>query len=127
MKILIVDDSPTMRRILANCVRELGDVEVIQAGDGQEALERLYEAGGVDLLLTDWRMPRMNGLELIRQVARSEAHRDTPIIVVTVEAEKQKVVQAFRAGARAYVVKPFEPEVLLEKIDQVFRGPRPQG
>ncbi len=119
MKILVVDDSTTMRRILKNCLKSLGDNEVLEAGDGAEGMEELQKAGGVDLILTDWNMPNVNGLEFIQNVQKSE-FKSAPIIMVTTEAEKPKVVTALKAGAKNYVVKPFTPEVIKEKINQVI-------
>ena len=118
MKILVVDDSSTMRRIVTNCLRSCGDHEIVEAEDGGDAMEKLTKENGVDLILTDWNMPNVNGLQFIQQVMASP-FKGVPIIMVTTEAEKSKVVEALRAGAKNYVVKPFTPDVLKEKINQV--------
>jgi two-component system chemotaxis response regulator CheY len=121
MKVLVVDDSSTMRRIIGNCLRSGGEHEIFEAEDGAEAMARLQEMEQADLILTDWNMPNVNGLEFIKQVMESP-YKSIPIIMVTTEAEKAKVVEALRAGAKNYVVKPFTPEVLKEKIAQVTGG-----
>lgn len=119
MKILVVDDSSTMRRIITNCLKGLGENEIIEAEDGNVGMTKLSENQGFDLILTDWNMPNMNGLEFIKSVQGSD-HKSVPIIMVTTEAEKAKVVEALKAGAKNYVVKPFTPEVIKEKIKQVL-------
>ena len=121
MKVLVVDDSTTMRRIVANCLRGIGITDVVEAENGAQAFKKLQEVDGINLILTDWNMPNVNGLQFIQQVMASN-YRNIPIIMVTTEAEKLKVVEALRAGAKNYVVKPFTPEVLQEKIKQVTGG-----
>ena len=119
MRILVVDDSSTMRRIVGNCLKGLGQHEIHEACDGAEGMAKLNAIQGADLILTDWNMPNVNGLEFIKNVKNS-AFKDVPIIMVTTEAEKVKVVEALKAGARNYVVKPFTPEVIQEKIRQTL-------
>lgn len=121
MRILVVDDSSTMRRIIGNCLKSMGDNEVFEAGDGVEGMTKLEELKGVDLILTDWNMPNMNGLQFIQSV-KASSYGATPMIMVTTEAEKTKVVEALKAGAKNYVVKPFTPQVIQEKIKQVVGG-----
>lgn len=115
MKILVVDDSSTMRRIIANTLKGIGQEDVIEAGDGVEGLAQLQANSDVQLILTDWNMPNMNGLDFLTKVR--EDNKDIPILMVTTEAEKQNVVTAIKAGANNYIVKPFTPEVLKEKLD----------
>lgn len=121
MRILIVDDSSTMRRIIGNCLKGMGNHEIHEANDGVEGMSKLGELKGVDLILTDWNMPNMNGLQFIQAVKASQ-YGSTPMIMVTTEAEKTKVVEALKAGAKNYVVKPFTPQVIQEKIKQVIGG-----
>ncbi|MBN1422013.1 MAG: response regulator [Planctomycetes bacterium] len=127
MRVVIVDDSPTMRRIMGNCLAQLGDLEIFEAGDGREGLDLLERIGPVDLVLADWRMPELDGLELAKAVSRSETLGRTPVVLVTVESEKAKVVEALRAGARGYVVKPFTPDILLRKVSRVLDEARGEG
>lgn len=113
MKILVVDDSSTMRRIITNTLKTIGQEDVVQAGDGLEALQALKDNPDVSLILTDWNMPNMNGLDFLTKVRETSK---TPTIMITTEAEKQNVVTAIKAGANNYIVKPFTPEVLSEKL-----------
>ena len=115
MKILVVDDSLTMRKIIKNCLAKMGEKDVIEASDGVEALKQL-ENNQIDLILTDWNMPNMNGLEFLIKVRENEKYKNIPVIMVTTEAEKSSVIEAIKAGANNYVVKPFTPKVLEEKI-----------
>ena len=121
MKVLVVDDSRTMRRIISNCLSGAGYDEVVEAEDGAQGMEVLTATGGVDLILTDWNMPNVDGLEFLKLVMDSP-FKSVPVIMVTTEAEKDRVVQALRAGARNYVVKPFTSEVLEGKIRQTMRA-----
>ena len=122
MKILLVDDSRTMRNIQKKTLEALGPgVEFSEAGDGLEALTVLASAksgGGFDLVMVDWNMPNMNGLELITKIR--ETDKRTPLIMATTEAEKQRVLDAIRAGVNNYVVKPFTPDALLSKVQQTL-------
>ena len=120
MKILVVDDSSTMRRILINTIHTLGSHDIVEAENGADALAKLQESNGADLILTDWNMPVMNGLEFLKQVMAGP-YKGVPVIFVTTESEKCKVVEALRNGARNYVVKPFTPEILKEKIKQALQ------
>ncbi len=114
MKILVVDDSSTMRRIITNTLKAIGQEDVIDAGDGVEGLAAIENNPDVALILTDWNMPNMNGLDFLTKVR--ESNKDIPILMVTTEAEKQSVVTAIKAGANNYIVKPFTPDVLQEKL-----------
>ncbi|MGM0519206.1 MAG: response regulator [Campylobacterota bacterium] len=122
MKILIVDDSSTMRRIIGNVVQQLGfskeDFE--EAEDGVKAWKLLGESQ-FDVILTDWNMPNMNGLELVKKVRAEGSHQKTPIIMITTEGGKGEVITALKAGVNNYIVKPFNAEILKEKLDGVLK------
>ena len=115
MKILTIDDSATMRRIIINILSRIGYRDVIQADNGRKGLE-LLDQEGADVIITDWNMPEMSGLEFVRQV-RAGVHAKTPILMVTTNAVKEDIVEALQAGVNNYVVKPFTPETLKEKIE----------
>jgi two-component system, chemotaxis family, chemotaxis protein CheY len=119
MKVLIVDDFSTMRRIIKNLLRELGFTNSIEADDGATALP-ILKSGGVDFLITDWNMPNMPGIELLRQVRSDDALKHIPVMMVTAEASREQIVQAAGAGVNGYIVKPFTAQVLQEKIEQIF-------
>ncbi len=114
MKILVVDDSSTMRRIISNTLKTLGEHTIIEAADGIEAMAAFKDNPDTGLILSDWNMPNMNGYDFLLKFR--EANREVPVVMVTTEAEKQNVVTAIKAGANNYVVKPFTPEVLKEKV-----------
>lgn len=118
-KILVVDDSSTMRRIITNTLKSIGQETTVEAGDGIEGLAQLKANPDVTLVLTDWNMPNMNGLDFLTKV-RAE-NKTLPIIMITTEAEKQNVVTAIKAGANNYIVKPFTPEVLKEKLGDFLK------
>ncbi len=120
MNILLVDDSRTMRNIQKRTLAALGDVQFAEAGDGTEALAVLASppAGGFGLILIDWNMPNMDGLTLAIRIRQTD--KATPLIMVTTEAEKQRVIDAIKAGVNNYVIKPFTPEALMEKIRQTL-------
>lgn len=118
MRILLVDDSSTMRRIQKNTLEKLGHTDIVEAGDGADALRRLSE-GKFDLILMDWNMPNLNGIEALRKIKADPALKSTPVIMVTSESEKTRIVEAIQAGAANYVVKPFNPETLQDKIHAV--------
>jgi len=118
MKILAVDDSATMRRIIKNQLKQAGYEEVDEAGNGREALTMLAQAH-YDLLITDWNMPEMNGLDLVKEVRRIDASKAMPILMVTTVAGKEDIVTALKAGVNNYMVKPFDTATLRAKIAQV--------
>jgi two-component system chemotaxis response regulator CheY len=122
MKILAVDDSVTMRRIIKNQLKQAGYEEVDEAGNGREALTMLGLAH-YDLLITDWNMPEMNGLDLVKEVRRTDASKTMPILMVTTVAGKEDIVTALKAGVNNYMVKPFDTATLRAKIAQVV-GPK---
>jgi len=120
MKFLVVDDSPTMRRIVCNALREIGYTDVIEAGDGVDALEKL-EQETVDFVITDWNMPNMNGLELTRAIRNHNRLNNLPILMVTTRGMKEDVIAAMQARVNNYIVKPFTPEVLRDKINLILK------
>jgi len=124
MKILLVDDSRTMRNIQKSVLKILDAVSFIEAGDGVEALTAVTsEASGFDLMLVDWNMPNMDGLTFVHSVRGSD--KSTPIIMVTTEAEKSRIIEAIKAGANNYVIKPFTPDALLERVRQTLAKRKP--
>ena len=121
MRILVVDDSSTMRRIITNTLNKLGHHDVVEASNGREGLERLT-GGGVDMIITDWNMPEMSGIDFIRELRGSEAASRIPVLMVTTNAAKDDIVVALKAGVNNYVVKPFSPETMKEKIEALLAG-----
>jgi two-component system chemotaxis response regulator CheY len=121
MKFLIVDDSPTMLRIIRNALNEIGYDDVEEAEDGQEALEVL-ESTSPDFLITDWNMPKMNGVDLAKNVRGHPQYGRIPILMITTRGMKEDVKTAMKADVNNYIVKPFEPEVLDEKIDHCLEA-----
>lgn len=115
MKVLVVDDSSTMRKIILRSLAAVGVPTAVEAGDGAEALAR-FQQEPFDLVLTDWNMPQMSGLELIQAIRQT--NRETPIIMITTEAEKSRVVSAIQAGCNDYLVKPFTADTLREKLSK---------
>jgi len=119
MKILIVDDFSTMRRIIKNLLRDLGFTNTSEADDGQTALPMLQQ-GNFDFLITDWNMPGMEGIELLKRVRADENLKSMPVLLVTAEAKKEQIVEAAQAGVNGYIVKPFTAGTLKEKIEKIF-------
>ena len=119
MKILIVDDFSTMRRIIKNLLRDLGFNNTTEADDGATAWPML-RTGGFDFLVTDWNMPQMDGLTLLKSVRADEHLSALPVLLVTAEAKKEQIVEAAQSGVNGYIVKPFTANTLKEKIDKVF-------
>jgi two-component system chemotaxis response regulator CheY len=119
IKILVVDDFSTMRRIIKNLLRDLGFTNVIEADDGKTALPILQQ-GGIQFLVTDWNMPGMTGIDLVRTVRADPNLSSIPILMVTAEAKREQIIAAAQAGVNGYVVKPFTAAVLKEKIDKIF-------
>ncbi len=119
MKILVVDDFSTMRRIVKNLLRDLGFNNVVEADDGNTALPVL-KSGGIDFLVTDWNMPGMEGIDLVKAVRADENLKSMPILMVTAEAKREQIVVAAQAGVNGYIVKPFTAATLKEKIDKIF-------
>lgn len=119
MKILIVDDFSTMRRIIKNLLRDLGFNNTAEADDGATALPML-QAGNFDFLVTDWNMPNMTGLELLEAVRADAKLQSLPVLMVTAEAKREQIVMAAQAGVNGYIVKPFTAATLKEKIEKIF-------
>lgn len=119
MKILVVDDFSTMRRIIKNLLRDLGFSNADEADDGNSALPML-QTGKYDFLVTDWNMPGMTGIELLQHVRADENLKTLPVLMVTAEAKRDQIVAAAQAGVNGYVVKPFTAAVLKEKIEKIF-------
>jgi two-component system chemotaxis response regulator CheY len=119
MRFLVVDDSSTMRRIIINTLNKLGYQDVVEAANGREGIDRVSE-GPVDLIITDWNMPEMNGIEFVRSLRAMEGKQQLPVLMVTTNAAKEDIVEALRAGVTNYVVKPFTPDTIREKIEAVM-------
>jgi len=115
MRALVVDDSRTVRIIVGNILREIG-IEVVEAGNGLEALEQIRRDPEVDLMLLDWNMPEMNGFDLLRAVRAQRAYDGLRILMVTSESQGDQVVKALNAGANEYLMKPFNKDVLVAKL-----------
>ncbi len=120
MKLLVVDDSSTMRRIIKNTLSRLGYEDVLEGEDGLQGWIALNENPDTGMLITDWNMPEMNGLELVKKVRSDARFVDLPIIMVTTEGGKAEVITALKAGVNNYIVKPFTPQVLKEKLAAVL-------
>lgn len=121
MRALVIDDSRAVRRIIGNIMKELG-YEIIEAGDGLEGLAQLEAHGLQDIVLVDWNMPEMNGLEFIKAARAIPAYYDMPIMMVTTETEMDNIGQAFVAGVNEYVMKPFDKSIILEKLQLLGIG-----
>lgn len=119
MKILIVDDFSTMRRIIKNLLRDLGFNNTVEADDGQTALP-ILQAGGIDFLVTDWNMPGMQGIDLLKKVRADAKLSSMPVLMVTAEQKREQIIEAAQAGVNGYIVKPFTAATLKEKIDKIF-------
>ncbi|EEF79555.1 chemotaxis response regulator CheY [Methylophaga thiooxydans] len=119
MKILIVDDFSTMRRIIKNLLRDLGFNNTLEADDGITALP-ILEAGGIDFLITDWNMPGMQGIDLLKTVRADEKLATLPVLMVTAETKREQIIEAAQAGVNGYIVKPFTAATLKEKIEKIF-------
>lgn len=119
MKILIVDDFSTMRRIVKNLLRDLGFNNTSEADDGATALPMLQN-GKFDFLVTDWNMPGMTGIDLLKAVRADDSLSSLPVLMVTAEAKREQIIEAAQAGVNGYVVKPFTAAVLKEKIEKIF-------
>lgn len=119
IKILVVDDFSTMRRIIKNLLRDLGLNNVQEADDGQTALP-ILKTGQIEFLITDWNMPGMTGIDLLKEVRADPNLSHLPVLMVTAEAKREQIIAAAQAGVNGYVVKPFTAAVLKEKIDKIF-------
>lgn len=122
MKLSVVDDSSTMRRIIKNTLERLGHTDILEAEHGVEAWDLLSQNDDVKVVITDWNMPEMNGLELVKKIRAEQKYEDMPIIMVTTEGGKAEVITALKSGVNNYIVKPFTPQVLKEKLEDVLGG-----
>jgi two-component system chemotaxis response regulator CheY len=120
IRFLVVDDSPTMRRIVINALKNIGYTEIVEAEDGKDALAKLY-AEKIDFIITDWNMPNMSGLELTKAVRSDPNFANIPILMVTTRGMKEDVLEALQARVNNYIIKPFTPQILKEKIDQILK------
>lgn len=120
MKILVVDDSSTMRRIIKNTLIRLGHTELFEGADGKEGYEKLQKHPEIEMVVTDWNMPEMNGLELVKKIRANQKYVNLPIIMITTEGGKMEVITALKAGVNNYIVKPFTPDVLKSKLSEVL-------
>jgi two-component system chemotaxis response regulator CheY len=119
LKFLVVDDFSTMRRIVRNLLKELGFTNVDEAEDGVIALQKLKN-GNIDFVITDWNMPNMTGIELLKNIRADAALKGLPVLMITAEAKKENIIAAAQSGASGYIVKPFTAAVLEEKLNKIF-------
>ena len=126
LRFLVVDDFSTMRRIVRNLLKELGFTNVEEAEDGVDALQRLRDAR-FDFVISDWNMPNMTGIELLRQVRADASLRNLPLLMITAEAKKENIIEAAQAGASGYIVKPFTAATLDEKLNKIFLSMQKSG
>jgi len=119
MRILVVDDFSTMRRIIKNILRQLGFSNIVEADDGTTAWEVLNK-DKIDFIVSDWNMPKMTGIELLRKVRASEEFADLPFLMVTAEAQQENIIEAVQAKVSNYIVKPFTADTLQKKIEKIF-------
>ncbi len=121
MKVLIVDDFATMRRILRNILKQIGFTNIAEADDGSSALKELKKKK-YDLILSDWNMPEMPGIDLLNAIRADDELKGIPFVMITAEAQKDNIIGAVKAGVNSYVVKPFTAETISEKLKKVFGG-----
>jgi two-component system chemotaxis response regulator CheY len=119
MRILVVDDFSVMRRILKSYLRNLGFSDIQESENGKDALNRL-QSGGFDLIITDWNMPVMTGLELLKEVRATEKLAHIPVLMVTAESKREQIIAAAQAGVNGYVIKPFNELTLRDKLNKIF-------
>lgn len=120
MNVLVVDDAATMRRIVRGLLRELGLKNIREAEDGAVALESL-KTQKADLVVSDWSMPNMTGIELLREIRADDGLKDIPVLMVTAESKKENIMEAVQAGVNNYIVKPFNSQTLEEKLSKIFK------
>ncbi len=120
IKILVVDDMSTMRRIIRTILNQLGYSNIEEAENGKQALAKLKKEK-FDFVVTDWNMPEMDGLSLVKAIRSDQELKHIPVLMVTAEAKKENVMEALKAGVNNYIVKPFTPEVLKEKMEKIFK------
>jgi two-component system, chemotaxis family, chemotaxis protein CheY len=120
LKFLVVDDFSTMRRIVRNLLKELGYTNVDEAEDGVVALQKLRSGANFQFVVTDWNMPNMTGIELLKQIRSDPGLKHLPVLMITAEAKKENIVEAAQSGASGYIVKPFTAGTLEEKLNKIF-------
>ena len=119
MKVLVVDDFATMRRIVKNILKQIGFTNIMEAEDGKSALNML-QSDKFDLIMCDWNMPEMPGIELLGKVRADEQLKGIPFVMVTAEAQKENIIEAVKAGVNSYIVKPFTAEIVEQKLKKLF-------
>ncbi len=119
IKFLVVDDFATMRKVVRNVLRELGFSNFEEAEDGEKAL-RALNSGHFDFVVSDWNMPNMQGIDLLRAIRSTPSLQHIPVLLVTAEAKRENILEAAQAGVNGYIVKPFTPETMREKLDAIF-------
>ena len=122
MKFLVVDDFSTMRRIIRNLLKELGFTNVLEAEDGVDALQKLQNDDTFEFVVSDWNMPNMTGIDLLRNIRADAKLKHLPVLMVTAEAKRENIIEAAQAGASGYVVKPFTAATLNEKLSKIFQN-----
>ena len=120
LNVLVVDDFNTMRRIVKNCLKQLGFDNIAEAEDGEAALTKLRE-GSFQLIISDWNMPKMMGIDLLRAVRADNKLKGIPFLMVTAEAQKENVIEAAKAGVSNYIIKPFTPDQVQTKLEAIFK------
>ncbi len=118
-RILFVEDSPTMRRIIANSLQKLGVAVAVDAENGVDALEKI-QSQEFDMVLTDWNMPEMNGKELVEHIRKMDKYKNLPILMITTRGMEEDVMTAIKTGVNGYIVKPFTPDILKKKMLEIF-------
>lgn len=121
MKVLVVDDFPTMRRIVKTLLKQNGFTNFIEAEDGEDAYETLKKNPDIEFIVSDWNMPKMTGIELLKTVRADPKFKHLPFLMVTAEAEKENIIEAVKSGVSNYVVKPFTGATLAEKLAKIFK------
>jgi len=119
MKILVVDDQETMRKVISHILQQLGYSNITTAEDGKDAFRKLA-AGNFDFVVSDWNMPNMSGIQLLKAIRKTDTIKDTPVLLITAENEKSQVMEAARAGVNSFIAKPFSPAELEKKIMLIF-------
>ncbi len=120
IKFLIVDDSVTMRRIVVNSLRNIGYDNFVEANEGKEAIEKLTSDDKINFVITDWNMPGVSGLDLVKSLRSNSKYAALPILMVTTRGVKEDIIEALQAKVSNYIVKPFTPNILKEKIEQIL-------
>lgn len=120
LKILVVDDFPTMRKIVKGVLKQIGFNDIVEAEDGSQALEILRANSRIEFVVSDWNMPVMTGIELLKAVRSDPKIKHLPFLMVTAEAEKENIVEAVKAGVSNYIVKPFNATTMREKLEKIF-------